>query len=193
MVDYLNSRFSNESNTGIAYIYCNFQRQNEQNIDHLLASVLKQLTKSRPSMLGGVRDLYDEHWVQQTRPSLDEIVRVLHSVAATYSRLFVVVDALDECQASDGRRTRFLNELSTLQEKQGANIFATSRFITEISDHFKPNKSLEIRAKIDDVRGYLRGHMGRLPQCVQADLQLQEEIRTGFRKPSMECMFSTDI
>jgi hypothetical protein len=35
---------------GIAYIYCNFRRQDEQKIDDLLASLLKQLAESQPSL-----------------------------------------------------------------------------------------------------------------------------------------------
>jgi Cdc6-like AAA superfamily ATPase len=38
VVDHLTSKFHHE-NIGIAYIYCNFRRQHEQNIDDLLASL----------------------------------------------------------------------------------------------------------------------------------------------------------
>ncbi|KAJ4194607.1 hypothetical protein NW759_016492 [Fusarium solani] len=163
VVDDLDSRFRNDSKTGMAYIYCNFQRQYEQGIDHLLASILKQLAESQPSLLGSVKDLYDQHRVRRTRPSLDEILRVLQSVAATYSRVFVIVDALDECQASGGCRTRFLSELFNLQARHGTNIFATSRFIPEIIEHFKASISLEIRASTNDVARYINGHLGQLP------------------------------
>lgn len=179
VVDDLSSRFRNDSKTGIAYLYCNFQRQNEQNIDHLLASVLKQLAEGKPSLLESVKDLYNQHKGKRTRPSLDGILGALQDVAATYSRVFVIVDALDECQASDGCRTRFLSELFNLQARHGINIFATSRFIPEITGHFKTSISLEIRASTDDVTMYLRGHMGQLPSRVQQDPQLQEEIRAG--------------
>src|SRR6202011_2026424 len=100
------------------------------------------------------------------------------SVTALYSRTFIVVDALDECQVSDGCRTRFLQELSNIQTKHGTNIFATSRFIPDIVDHFKSNLSLKIRASIDDVARYLDGHIEQLPAVVRQDQQLQEAIKT---------------
>ncbi|KAF7538021.1 hypothetical protein G7Z17_g12712 [Cylindrodendrum hubeiense] len=50
VVDFLNSEFGNDSEIGIAFIYCNFRRHNEQKIDDLLTSVLKQLTQSRSSL-----------------------------------------------------------------------------------------------------------------------------------------------
>jgi hypothetical protein len=48
--------------------------------------------------------LYNRHKDKRTRPSLDEILGVLQTVAAAYSRIFMIGDALDECQVSDGCR-----------------------------------------------------------------------------------------
>lgn len=184
VVDFLNSRFDIDSDIGIAYIYCNFQRQHEQKIDDLLASVLKQLSQCRSSIPESVKILYDRHKTRRTRPSLDEIAGHLQSVAAMYSRVFIIVDALDECQASGGCRTRFLSELFNLQIRHGANIFATSRFIPNIIDRFKASLSLEIeiRASPDDVARYLEGHIGQLPAFVQQDEQLQKEITISISK-----------
>ncbi|KAH7231317.1 nucleoside phosphorylase domain-containing protein [Fusarium redolens] len=179
VVDYLDSRFRHDSKTGMAYIYCNFRRQNEQSIDHLLASVLKQLTPCQPSILDSVKSLYDQHKAKRTRPFLDEIVGFLQSVVAMHSRVFIIVDALDECQASNSCRARFLSELFDLQKRHGANILATSRFIPEIIDRFGASVSLEIRASTEDVARYLENHVQDLPSIVQEDPQLQAEITTG--------------
>ncbi|ESU18178.1 hypothetical protein FGSG_11425 [Fusarium graminearum PH-1] len=179
VVDSLNSKFDNDSEIGIAYIYCNFRRQHEQKIGDLLASVLKQLTQCRSSLPDSVNSLYDSHKTKRTRPSVDEILGLLQSVAAMHSRVFIIIDALDECLASDGCRTRFLSELFNLQTRHGINIFATSRFIPEIMDRFETSLSIEIRASPDDVARYLEGHIEQLPSFVQHDRQLQEEITTG--------------
>jgi len=48
-----------------------------------------------------VEALYKQHKGGQTPPAFDEILATLQSVAAMYSRVFIVVDALDECQVSD--------------------------------------------------------------------------------------------
>ncbi|KAI7771477.1 hypothetical protein LZL87_010917 [Fusarium oxysporum] len=179
VVEFLNSRFDKDQEIGIAYIYCNFRRQHEQKIDNLLASVLKQLTQCRSSLPDSAKNLYDRHKTKRTRPSVDEILGLLQSVAAMHSRVFIIVDALDECLASDGCRTRFLSELFNLQIRHGINIFATSRFIPEIMDRFETSLSIEIRASPDDVARYLKGHIEQLPSFVQHDRQLQEEITTG--------------
>jgi Cdc6-like AAA superfamily ATPase len=179
VVDDLCKRYRGDPTIGIAFVYCNFRRRGEQQADDLLANLLKQLTQGRSPLPSSIKDLYGQHQARQTRPSLDEISTALRSVAAMYSRVFIIVDALDECQTSDGCRTRFLSELFNLRTNCAANIFATSRFVPEITDKFDRALSLEIRASKDDMKRYLEGHIGELAIFLQENQQLQEEIKTG--------------
>ncbi|OBT75334.1 hypothetical protein VF21_04711 [Pseudogymnoascus sp. 05NY08] len=112
--------------------------------------------------------------------SFDEILSILRSVATTiYSRVFITVDALDECQVSDIGRTKFLEAILNLQAecKTRINIFATSRFIPEIRERFTNAIQREIVAHPDDVRRYLDGHIQGLPRCVRQNPDLQDEIK----------------
>lgn len=99
-----------------------------------------------------------------------------------YSRVFIVVGALDECQVSDGCQMQFLSEIFSLQAKCGANVFATSRFIPKIVDRFNECVRLEIQADAKDIERYLEGHIGKFPAFVQNDPLLQNEIKTGISK-----------
>jgi hypothetical protein len=178
VIDRLTTRFQNDADIGIAYVYFNYKQSiDKQNVDNLLSSLLKQLSQERPSLPESVKTLHDQHRNKWTRPSIDELSRALQSVAAMYSRVFIIVDALDECQASDGCRGRFLSEIFTLQAKTGANLFATSRHISNIEKKFEGSTLLEIRASEEDVRRYLNGHMLRLPGFVARSPELQEEIK----------------
>jgi Cdc6-like AAA superfamily ATPase len=182
VVEELTARFHDNKSIGIAYLYCNFRRQDEQKIDDLLASLLKQLAESQPSLPGTVKDLYDRHKTKRTRPSLNEISRSLQAVTTLYSRVFIIVDALDECQVSDGCRPKFLSEIFSLQTKCTSNVFATSRFIPEITEKFNEGMRLEIRASNQDVQRYLNGHMSQLPGCVLRSSELQDEIKAEIIK-----------
>ena len=53
------NRFRNDTAVGIVYVYCNFRRKDEQKVDDLLSSLLKQLAESQSSLPGSVKDLYD--------------------------------------------------------------------------------------------------------------------------------------
>lgn len=194
VVEFLCKRFQDDLSVGIAYLYCDFRRQDEQKAEDLLASLLKQLTQGLPSLPDTVKSLYDRHTVKGTRPSLDEISKSLQSVAVLYSRVFIIVDALDECRASDGSRARFLAEAFNLQAKCRANLFATSRLIPEITEKFDRSISLEIRASAEDVRRYVHSHISRLPSFVGYNPELQEDIETEIINPAdgvyVACHFS---
>ena len=190
VVEELSARFQGDgdsdgdSDSGIviAYLYCNFRRQDEQRIEDLLASLLKQLSQGRQALPESIRSLYDQHKARRSRPSVDEISKTLQSVAATYSRVFILIDALDECLINDGCRARLLSEIFELKTKHGANLFTTSRFIPDVIEKFKHDPSLEIRANEEDVQRYVNGHISNLPSFVGRNLDLQNEIKTEIIK-----------
>ena len=159
VVDNLCGRFENDGSVGIAYLYCNFRQQRDQKPADLLTSLLGQFVQGQPSVPNSMKSLYERHRVNQTRPSLDEISQAFQSIMASYSRAFIVIDALDECGISDGGCRRFLSEVFKIQAKTEASLFATSRFIPGITEEFKGNPSLEIRANDGDVRKYLDSHV----------------------------------
>jgi Cdc6-like AAA superfamily ATPase len=182
VVNYLGTEFQNDASVGIVYLYCNFRRQQEQRPADLLASLLKQLVQEQSFLPESVKTLYAHHKGKRTRPLFDEISKVLHAAVAGYSKIFIIIDALDECQFNDGCRKRILSEIFNLQTATAANVFATSRFIPEIVKEFDGSVSLEIRADDEDVRNYLKGHISQLPSCVTRSLDLQEEIETKIIK-----------
>ncbi|EHK19737.1 uncharacterized protein TRIVIDRAFT_132539, partial [Trichoderma virens Gv29-8] len=179
VIDYLSLEFQDNPKIGLAYIYFNYKRRDEQTIYSLLASLLKQLAEYQSSLPKVLQDLYDRHKTKRTRPSIEELAHALHSVAAIYSRVFIVVDALDECESSDGRRSKLLSEIFALQDKCGANLLVTSRIITDITETFHSVPTLEVRATEEDIRKYLSSNMFQLPQFVLHNPILQEQIITS--------------
>jgi Cdc6-like AAA superfamily ATPase len=182
VVEDLTTRFQNDSSTGIAYLYCNFRRKDDQKVADLLSSLLKQLVQGQSSVPECIKSLYDSHKGKHMRLSCDDITKALQTVAALYSRVFIIVDAIDECQRSEGCRTKFLTEVLALQSKCGVNIFATSRFIPDIEETFREQPSVEIRASEQDVCTYIDGHISHLPSFVGRNLDLQEKIKAEITK-----------
>lgn len=140
----------------------------------LLASLLKQLIQERSSVPGSVKALYVYHSKRRTRPTIDEISKVLHSVARTYSRLFILVDALTVAKLSSYLR------FSSSNARCGAKIFATSRIIVEIMWNAEWNLPIGIRASDDDVRSYLDNYV--YDTFITLSPELQEEIGAGITK-----------
>lgn len=185
VIDHLSSSYSSFSGSkaiGIAYLYLNFRRQNEQQPGNLIASLLKQLLLNLDSRLPipeSVQRLYG-HYSKQKQPPIEEVSKALQDTTALYDRVFVVIDALDECESS--QRPMFLSAIFDIQKSCGFNIFATSRSLPEILDAFTCYGAtyLEIRADAKDVQAYIDGQISgrRLPYFVQRNPGLQEEIKT---------------
>jgi hypothetical protein len=110
-------------------------------------------------------------------------------VAAMFSRVFIIVDALDECQASGKCRSTLLLEVFSLQTKTKANFFAISRPMPDIEREFKAYPSREILASDGDVRRYLDSHMSELPEFILKKPDLQEKSRLKSSKQLTECMW----
>ncbi|KAJ4246841.1 hypothetical protein NW762_013393 [Fusarium torreyae] len=104
VIDQLQKEFRDDIDVAIAFIYCDFKQRHEQSVEHLLASLLKQLASRRR---GSLSSLCECHKRNMTRPSFEEMLKTLHDVAASYKKVFVMIDALDECQ-SDGIRSKLL-------------------------------------------------------------------------------------
>lgn len=136
VVDHLLNSYTGEPSVGRPYIYCNFRRQDEQKLDDLLSNLLKQLSDAQHSIPDATRELYERHQPKRKRPPADELLLALQSVASSYTRTFVIVDALDECQISDGCRTRFIEYCFDLQARCQTNLFFTSRFLQGVTERF---------------------------------------------------------
>jgi SpoVK/Ycf46/Vps4 family AAA+-type ATPase len=165
------------SSHGVTYVYCNYKAQEEQDTSSMLAAILKQLVQNRMSTVDHVERLYQQHVNRGTKPSLEEIYSTLQDVLAHYPTVYIVIDALDECQSSDGTRRQFLAKLRDLQAGQDVRLMATSRSIPEIVAAFREAPRLEVQASKGDVKRFVAGQTDRLPRCIQHDPLLQEMVQ----------------
>ncbi|KAE8331625.1 hypothetical protein BDV39DRAFT_189592 [Aspergillus sergii] len=176
VIDELYKRYGNDSDIGIVFIYSNFK--DEWTMYQLLSTLLKQLIQRQPSLPSDLKDIYDYHHKHGTQPPPEDIFWCLDTIASSYKKIFMVIDALDECRSTIESRDRIMTTILGLQALHHVSFLATSRPILEISDLFKEMPTLEIRAPNEDVQRYLRNHLGRLPRFVSRDAGLQDEIVT---------------
>lgn len=174
VIDQLTTKFHGDKHTGIAYIYFDY-RQREEHAETLLRNILKQLAQKRPSLPACVSTLYMQG-IQGFPPSLETISQALQSMTEDFSNIFIILDALDECTASNDCRMRFLAEIFSFRDMTAANIFATSRPNTEIADKFRGGMFMEICAREGDIRQYLKGNIHLLSHLVQNDVEMKSEI-----------------
>ncbi|KAF3936581.1 Ankyrin-2 [Dactylella cylindrospora] len=168
----------------VAYVYFNYKRGEEQTVENIFRSLLRQLARGLPSIPEIVKELYDGYAKVNMRPPLNQISTTLSMVAALYPRILVVVDALDECRCQEV----FLSNIFDFQAETGATLFATSRDIPGIQSKFAEDLNLEICAKEDDVREYLRSGLPAILGLIGGDNFILGEIEDEIVK-SVDGMF----
>jgi Cdc6-like AAA superfamily ATPase len=175
-VDYLHDNVETPD-VGVAYLFCDYRRQADQNITNLLAAILKQLIQDRSSIAQPLSSLYDHHQPRGTRLSLAETLSTLRSVLAHFSKVYIVIDALDECSNEYGTRSQLLKFCCGFGDQTDVHIMATSRYNPEIADELKANIRLEVRASNADMKKYVLGKVNKLAKCVQRDSDLQKFVQ----------------
>ncbi|WXC58479.1 hypothetical protein SNK03_004378 [Fusarium graminearum] len=167
-----------DSCIGIAYIYLNYREQDDQEIEKILESLVKQLAEQHASFPDVIEDLYTVHSVDKTRPSITELLETLQLIVEAYDRVYILFDALDECRTSGGRRSKLLKLVVDLKENYDVNLFMTSRYMSDIEEEFKGNiMKMEIRASEEDVGSYLDSRLPTISELVRKNKDLRDEIR----------------
>ena len=120
------------------------------------------MVQDQPTISGYVKAFYEHHRAQTTRPILDDLTEALKLEIGMYSKVFIVVDALDECEQNEARAIL----LRTLRSLTAGNVqlMLTSRDLPSIAEHFQMTTCLDIRANDGDVRRYLEGRIATAPQ-----------------------------
>ncbi|KAL7904725.1 ankyrin repeat-containing domain protein [Trichoderma velutinum] len=177
LVNYLIETFRSDYTVGVAYLYYNFKRQQDQKAEHMLANLVKQLAQNSKPFPASVHQLRERHGPTKTRPFLGELSDTLAALMQPFSRVFILIDALDE--GDDSERTNFLSQVFAVQEKTGFNLFATSRAINAITATFEGSLSRNISPTRHDVFQFLNTRMSELPLFVAGDIILQDEIKAS--------------
>jgi Cdc6-like AAA superfamily ATPase len=176
VIDALYDTFQADSSIGIAFFYCDYKRE-DQLPEKLLRSILQQPGRPCHSLPATLLDLYQHHAASSIRPSVAELFEVLASVVASLSKVYIVIDALDELSCS--HRRVLLSELFTLQRNSKVNLFTTSRFLPDIVSRFEGIPSLEIGGEntASDFDRFIEQSIRRLPEFVQKSPDLRDKVK----------------
>lgn len=154
---------------GICFLYCSFNQQNAHTLENLLATFLKQLLQHRP-LPESIQLRYEMHHHHRGL-RIDEILEELQDIIKVRSKVYAIVDGLDEC--AEDCRNQFLEKLESLRDQTAENgtnsnqtevkILVTSRPLPEITSSIRGSLlTLPIYARDDDIRKYLDAELGKI-------------------------------
>jgi hypothetical protein len=175
-VDHFSAACKSNKDIGVACIYLNHKETDNQTPSKLLAGLWRQLVHGRD--VGSVaKELYKQHQEKGTAPLLEEVADVLSSSLKEFSKVFVIVDAMDEYP--ELQRDILLRHLAAMGSN--VNLMITSRPNISLEPFSFPGlKTLDIQATPEDIREYINAQIysSRLSQHVKDLPKLQEEIHT---------------
>jgi hypothetical protein len=121
--------------------------------------------------------LYDYHQERRTRLNLEEFRKALESAINQYSKVYFIIDALDEYP--EHPRHLFLEYLGTLGPQ--VHIMMTSRPHLDLGAVFPGLRMIEIQATEEDIYRYLAMQIKnspRLSKHIQTRPELVDEIQS---------------
>ncbi|KAF8242721.1 hypothetical protein K440DRAFT_564459, partial [Wilcoxina mikolae CBS 423.85] len=153
------------TNSGVAYIYFDFSNEEQQNVTEVLASLIKQLVKQLPGFPAPLETLHRkmEEERPQRRPNHEELYSTLIELSKSFTRAFIVFDALDECNRLQRER---LLPMCHRMGKGGFRVFITSRsHPDDIEDSLGDGPKIEVTAQSKDLRSYINHRIDANPRA----------------------------
>jgi hypothetical protein len=135
----------------VAFLYCSYAERHDQTIEQLLGSLIRQLLE-QSVITNDILELYDSQNRSKTQLDLAKLSACLRSITASFTKIYIVIDALDECGGADKTRSILLAQLQSLERH--VQLFFTSRPLEE-SESLHNAIQFKVIAQDDDIRSYL--------------------------------------
>ena len=174
VIDSLCDRAGEES-VAVAGLYCDFLSQQEQTTTNIMGAILKQLV-GKGGISKDLRDAFQKGKIELggRGPRLVDLMRMLRVTIASLSRVFICIDALDECLPK--HLPELLESLrGVVQESPRTRIFLTGRphVREDIQKYFSKVVVIPISPNPDDIRNYVEMRLNRdaEPEAMSNDLR----------------------
>ena len=95
MIDHLSALYELSTDTGVTFIYCNYKEPRDSTAYIKLA--VKQICRRMEFLPRELQESYKKHYKNHSQPSTEELKIIFRAIALKFNRMFLVLDALDEC------------------------------------------------------------------------------------------------
>ncbi|KAJ7776715.1 ankyrin repeat-containing domain protein [Mycena olivaceomarginata] len=157
---------------GVACIYFNHKETEVQTLDNLLAGLWRQLILRKP--LGSAAQLYEQNIEKKTRPSYEDMQKLLASALIGFMQIYIILDGVDEYPEEQwGRLAKALTNLGLV------NLLVMSRPHIAPTTLFPNLVTLEIKANDGDIQSYVNRQIQmstRLSKLIAGKPELRGEI-----------------
>ena len=163
IIEYMLDKYARESQVAVLYFLFDFKDIDKQQHDGMVCSLLSQLSMHCAIVPPLLEELYSSCMDGGREPTLEALLNTLHQIATTFEKVFIIVDALDECDA----RFELMAGMEELFSWKDADmrILATSRRERDIEEFMLPLTKDRYRICMesalinDDIRAYVHDQL----------------------------------
>lgn len=152
IIDHLQRKYSKE-NVAVTCLVCNYRDRSAQSAEIFMSNLLKQVVQQKRIISAELRDLYNGH--EKGQLTFAESAKLFSREMSHFSKVFVVIDALDEISEHEDLRRLVLPQLQGLP----INLLVSSRYEKSIEQRLSNAEHLEIRATAADVETYVKARI----------------------------------
>ncbi|KAI0018150.1 hypothetical protein F4780DRAFT_542587 [Xylariomycetidae sp. FL0641] len=175
----------------VAYFYCDKTREDHRNPDHILPSLVRQLSVG---MCGqAVARCIQEKYITETasgapgRLTTADCRKLLTELSESYQKTTLIVDGLDECD--EGTRHRIMETLAEVSTdcRSTIKMYVASRDNGDIKSQYGTGRHLLISATDNqgDIEKFVLSEMERSPWCrTKMSHKVRQEVLSTFRRKS---------
>ena len=160
----------------ILFFYFDYKQQLDQTPLKILQTLLRQLLSTFPRLPPDIPDLSPEAVRRDGLPGWGRLVAILVELCKRAKNVFIVFDALDECDqhANRGPVIGLLKELI----KSDARLLVASRpYPPDVEALLRDYSTIPVEASDSDIRAYLLNEIAQSPTASKIiDTGLQERI-----------------
>jgi hypothetical protein len=170
-LDHLTKYELDEDKICVIFAYYSYRHPERDSPTNLVGSFIRQLCSKLDHLPEKIRRFFRSTYYNARTPTFEDLEPLLFDLLGAYSKVFIVIDALDECQApiQENRKSSsetppkyrlevldFI-EILTSQPSFCAKVFVTSRREEDIKDAFNRRPVIEVDAtQVDaDIKAYL--------------------------------------
>jgi archaellum biogenesis ATPase FlaH len=167
---------------GIVQFYFRYDNRTNQTAENVVRSFLQQLLYQFDVVPPSVSKAYEQSMKYGSKAN-PQYVELLTNCLEEFARVFILIDALDECIDND--RQELLRIVENLQQVLESQV---KLFITTRSHHYQKDlihkKSLqeagvlEIEADTEDIKKYLKKKLENAPRAENLTQEMRDNIMT---------------
>lgn len=165
----------------VCFFFCDYKIPESQRLVHILQVLALQLARQHPDAFDKLekylRDIQDGPSLPK-EPEIPTLLELIPLMCKPFSRVFMIVDALDECGRHCADVVRGLKQLVTDTSNMSIAVFSRNELMIreELSESYT---HMEIAAHTEDLELFVGAQMFRQPALGRLAPAESKEIRNA--------------